>query len=52
MSATLDMIEDKPDQYKDLIDCPWCGGVTRPVKRDDVYQCDRCKRDVTASSSQ
>lgn len=46
MSAILDMIEDKPDQYKDLIDCPWCGGVTRPISVHGHYQCGRCRKNI------
>tara|TARA_R110002153_G_scaffold181037_1_gene334422 strand:+ start:104 stop:301 length:198 start_codon:yes stop_codon:yes gene_type:complete len=39
-------IKNKPTQ-KDLTDCPWCGGITRPVKKDDTYQCGRCKRRIS-----
>ena len=32
----------------EMIDCPWCGGVTRPVQVGDrgSYICPRCRREL------
>jgi hypothetical protein len=54
ISRRLDLITDKLTEIEttfilDLVDCPWCGGITRPVFVHDrgCQQCGRCKRDIT-----
>ena len=54
ISRRLDLITQKLTEIEDsfiidLVDCPWCGGITRPVSRpnENCQQCGRCKRDIT-----
>ena len=47
MKGILDMTDSKKP-ISDSITCPWCGGVTRPVlKENGKYECDRCKRETS-----
>tara|TARA_R110000796_G_scaffold141364_3_gene257656 strand:- start:732 stop:869 length:138 start_codon:yes stop_codon:yes gene_type:complete len=41
-------LEKPTTTYEGMITCPWCGGVTRPVlKENGKYECDRCKRETS-----
>ena len=31
---------------RDLMVCPWCGGVTRPFMKNGHYDCGRCNKPV------
>ena len=34
---------DAPQYGKDMVTCPWCGGITRPIFKSHM-ECGRCGR--------